>query len=85
MIVSGSGIFKADDMAFAISTMKRSIEKHGNGREEAALTPLRYDKGTSSAGGDEAKTAAELLERVKQLEAENAQLVHHHRATRACS
>ena len=74
MIVSGSGIFKADDMAFAISTMKRSIEKHGNGREEAALTPLKYDKDTSGASDDQAQTVANLLEQVKQLQAENAQL-----------
>jgi ribulose-phosphate 3-epimerase len=43
MIVSGSGIFKADNMALNISTMKRSVEKYGNGKEETNLSPLRSD------------------------------------------
>ena len=43
MIVSGSGVFKAPDMATAISTMKRSVEQHGNGKAEAELSPLRTD------------------------------------------
>ena|ERR1719424_887832 len=43
MIVSGSGVFKAPDMALAISTMQRSVQKYGNGRTEDQLTPLRHD------------------------------------------
>ena len=43
MIVSGSGVFKAKDMAESISTMKRSVELHGNGVPEAQLSPLRHD------------------------------------------
>ncbi len=44
MIVSGSGIFKADDMAFNVSTMRRSLEKYGNGWEDNKLSPLKYSK-----------------------------------------
>ena len=29
MIVSGTGVYKAEDMALAISTMKRSVEQYG--------------------------------------------------------
>lgn len=43
MIVSGSGVFKAKDMAESISTMKRSVELHGNGKTEDQLSPLRHD------------------------------------------
>ena len=44
MIVSGSGIFKADDMAFNVSTMRRSLEKYGNGWEDNKLSPIKYSK-----------------------------------------
>jgi hypothetical protein len=44
LIVSGSGIFKAEDMAYNISTMLRSLEKYGNGTADADLTPLRTDE-----------------------------------------
>jgi len=40
MIVSGSGVFKAEDMVFNISSMRRSIEKYGNGMEEKKLSPI---------------------------------------------
>ena len=43
MIVSGSGVYKADDMAKSISIMKRSIEKYGCGKSEEDLSPLRSD------------------------------------------
>lgn len=43
MIVSGSGVFKAADMAKSISTMQRSVEKLGNGMAEEDMTPLRSD------------------------------------------
>jgi hypothetical protein len=60
MIVSGSGVFKADDMALNISTMKRSIEAHGNGMEESALSPLRRDENSSCSDVKSvAATAAE--------------------------
>ena len=41
MIVSGSGIFKAEDMALNISTMRRSIEKYGNGKKDDELSMVR--------------------------------------------
>jgi hypothetical protein len=43
MIVSGSGVFKAEDMAFAISALKRSVERLGNEMPEEALSPIRHD------------------------------------------
>ncbi|CAK9006714.1 unnamed protein product [Durusdinium trenchii] len=46
MIVSGTGVYKVEDMALAISTMKRSVELYGNGLTEDKLSPLRYDKET---------------------------------------
>lgn len=49
MIVSGSGVFKAEDMALNISTMKRSIELYGNGKEESQLSPLQRDRDITSA------------------------------------
>ena len=36
-------VFKAADMSVAISTMKRSVEKHGNGFSDDQLTPVRHD------------------------------------------
>jgi len=45
MIVSGSGVFKAPDMAEAISAMKRSVERHGQGKADAELSPARTDAG----------------------------------------
>ena len=45
MIVSGSGIFKAADMALNISTMRRSLEKYGQGKGEAELSELLSSKG----------------------------------------
>ena len=44
LIVSGSGVYKAEDMAFSISTMQRSVEKHGNGKNDEELTPVKSDK-----------------------------------------
>ena len=44
LIVSGSGVYKAEDMAEAITTMQRSVEKLGNGKKDEELTPLRSDK-----------------------------------------
>mmetsp|Transcript_33650 Transcript_33650/g.77639 ORF Transcript_33650/g.77639 Transcript_33650/m.77639 type:complete len:245 (-) Transcript_33650:86-820(-) len=41
MIVSGSGVYKADDMVYNISVMQRSVEKYGNGKTEEELTELR--------------------------------------------
>jgi ribulose-phosphate 3-epimerase len=43
MIVSGSGVYKADDMARNISIMQRSVEKHGNGKADEDLSTLRSD------------------------------------------
>lgn len=39
MIVAGSAVFKANP-ANVISILKRSIEKHGNGKTDSQLTPL---------------------------------------------
>eukprot|EP00980_Cylindrotheca_fusiformis_P006274 scaffold1340_cov122-Cylindrotheca_fusiformis.AAC.17 len=44
LIVSGSGVYKAEDMALSIHTMHRSVEKLGNGKKEADLTPLKTDE-----------------------------------------
>jgi ribulose-phosphate 3-epimerase len=44
MIVSGSGVYKAADMAESISIMQRSVEKYGNGKDDQDLSPLRSDK-----------------------------------------
>ena len=43
LIVSGSGVYKADDMAHNITTMQRSVEKHGNGTKDEDLSPSRSD------------------------------------------
>ena len=43
MIVSGSGVYKADDMAHSISLMQRSVEKYGNGMSDDNLSKLRSD------------------------------------------
>ncbi|EKX45722.1 hypothetical protein GUITHDRAFT_71207 [Guillardia theta CCMP2712] len=39
-IVAGSSVFKAKNPQEVIVSMKRSIEKHGNGKADADLTPL---------------------------------------------
>mmetsp|Transcript_12177 Transcript_12177/g.26505 ORF Transcript_12177/g.26505 Transcript_12177/m.26505 type:complete len:250 (-) Transcript_12177:138-887(-) len=44
LIVSGSGVYKAKDMAENISIMQRSVEKLGNGKNDDELTPIRSDK-----------------------------------------
>jgi ribulose-phosphate 3-epimerase len=43
MIVSGSGVYKAKDMAYNISFMQRAVEKYGNGMEDHQLSPMRSD------------------------------------------
>jgi len=43
-IVSGSGVYKAEDMAFSISTMQRSVERFGCGMDDTELSPLMSDK-----------------------------------------
>lgn len=44
MIVSGSGVYKAEDMAHNITSMQRSVEKYGSGKSEEELTKLKSDK-----------------------------------------
>jgi len=44
LIVSGSGVYKAEDMARSISIMQRSVEKFGQGKTDEDLSPLRSDK-----------------------------------------
>lgn len=39
-IVAGSSVFKSKVPAETIISMKRSIEKHGNGKDDANLTPM---------------------------------------------
>lgn len=43
LIVSGSGVYKAEDMAHNITLMQRSLEQYGNGKSEVDLSPLRSD------------------------------------------
>jgi len=43
LIVSGSGVYKAKDMAESISMMKRSVEKFGQGKKDGELSPIRKD------------------------------------------
>jgi len=44
LIVSGSGVYKAADMAKSIATMQRSVERFGLGKVDDELSPLRSDK-----------------------------------------
>jgi hypothetical protein len=44
LIVSGSGVYKAEDMSLSISTMQRSVEMLGQGKKEGDLTPLKTDE-----------------------------------------
>lgn len=44
LIVSGSGVYKVDDMARSISVLKRSVQKLGNAMEDADLAPLGMDQ-----------------------------------------
>jgi len=44
LFVSGSGVYKAEDMSHNITTMQRCVEKLGNGKADDELTPLRSDK-----------------------------------------
>jgi len=46
LIVSGSGVYKAQDMSHNITYMQRQVEKLGNGKTEDELTKLRSDKDT---------------------------------------
>lgn len=43
LIVSGSGVYKAEDMAYNITTMQRSVERYGLGKAEEELSPIRSD------------------------------------------
>lgn len=43
LIVSGSGVYKAEDMALSITTMQRSVEKYGSGKVDEELSPLTSD------------------------------------------
>jgi ribulose-phosphate 3-epimerase len=49
LIVSGSGVYKAEDMAFNIATMQRSVEKLGNGKMDEELSALRSDNDAKMA------------------------------------
>ena len=42
LIVSGSGVYKAEDKALSISTMQRSVEKYGCGKADDELSPLMH-------------------------------------------
>ena len=44
LIVSGSGVYRAVDMAKSISVLKRSVEKLGQGKSDHELSPLQSDK-----------------------------------------
>ena len=43
LAVSGSGVYKAEDMAHNIPYMQRRLEKLGNGKADEDWTPLRSD------------------------------------------
>ncbi|KAG7358527.1 ribulose-phosphate 3-epimerase [Nitzschia inconspicua] len=43
LIVSGSGVYKAEDMSHNISIMQRSVEKYGMGKSEEDMSALRSD------------------------------------------
>jgi ribulose-phosphate 3-epimerase len=43
LIVSGSGVYKAEDMANNISIMQRSVEKYGLGKTDEDISPVRSD------------------------------------------
>lgn len=40
MIVAGSSVFNSSKPAEVIATMRRSVEKLGNGKADSELTPL---------------------------------------------
>jgi ribulose-phosphate 3-epimerase len=44
LIVSGSGVYKAKDMAHNIATMQRSVEKYGLGMSDSDLSPFLSDE-----------------------------------------
>eukprot|EP00924_Labyrinthula_sp_SR-Ha-C_P006193 maker-scaffold_63-augustus-gene-0.0-mRNA-1 protein AED:0.10 eAED:0.10 QI:0/0/0.5/1/0/0.33/6/394/538 len=44
LIVSGSGVYKAPDMAESISVMRRSVELFGNGKSDEELNPINTDQ-----------------------------------------
>lgn len=48
LIVSGSGVYKAEDMAMSISEMQRSVEKFGCGNKDEELSPIVSDKDLKS-------------------------------------
>ena len=43
LIVSGSGVYKAEDMAESISIMQRSVDKNALSKSEEEMSPLRTD------------------------------------------
>ena len=47
LIVSGSGVYKAEDMANNISIMQRSVEKYGLGKTDEDISPIRSDTDTA--------------------------------------
>ncbi|KAL3923107.1 MAG: hypothetical protein SGILL_001846 [Bacillariaceae sp.] len=49
LIVSGSGVYKAEDMSMSIATMQRSVEKYGLGKSDEEISPLRSDANGSSS------------------------------------
>lgn len=44
MIVAGSSVFNSDNPAKVITTLRRSVEKLGNGKQEEDLTPWPDDE-----------------------------------------
>ena len=63
MIVAGSSVYKADDPELAMALMKRSVEKHGNGRGDAELSPMpapRWQRTAAAAAGSWARALAPL-------------------------
>lgn len=54
LIVSGSGVYKAKDMAHAITFMCRTCEELGQGKKGEELTPLRSDADLQASADAEA-------------------------------
>jgi ribulose-phosphate 3-epimerase len=49
LIVSGSGVYKATDMAESISVMQRSVDKHALLKSDDELSPIRTDAAVKAA------------------------------------
>lgn len=51
MIVAGSSVFNSDSPARVIATLRRSVERLGQGKSDAELTPLPGEDAGGNGGG----------------------------------